>query len=316
MRYVVTGSHGLIGSALVASLEADGHEVVRLVRSPGPGPAASPTPARASSGATAASSAPWDPLTGQLDPTVLAGVDGVVHLAGAGIADKRWSPARKREIRDSRVLGTRTIVEAMRTADPRPPVLVSGSAIGFYGDRGDEELDETTPRGGGFLARVCEEWEAEARRADEIGVRVVTARTGIVQSPAGGALGRQLPLFRLGVGGRLGSGSQWQSWITLDDEVAALRFTLESDQLDGPVNLTAPHPVTNADYTKALAQVLGRPALLAVPKVALDLVLGAELVGEALLASQRVLPRRLETAGFAFSGPELAPALAALLGRG
>ena len=315
MRYVVTGSHGLIGSSLVASLEADGHEVLRLVRSPDPTPGPSSPPSPAAGAAAAATTAPWDPLAGRLDPAVLVGVDGVVHLAGAGIADKRWNPARKREIRDSRVLGTRTIVDAMRKADSPPAVLVSGSAIGFYGDRGDEELDETTPRGGGFLARVCEEWEAEARRADEIGVRVVTARTGIVQSPAGGALGRQLPLFRVGAGGRLGSGNQWQSWITLEDEVAALRFALESDQLDGPVNLTAPHPVTNADYTKALAKVLGRPALFAVPKVALDLALGAELVGEALLASQRVLPRRLETAGFAFASPELAPALAVLLGR-
>lgn len=288
MRVAVTGASGLIGTALVRSLEADGHRVVRLVRRQPAGP-------REMS---------WQP-GGTLGAEALAGVDAVVHLAGAGIGDRRWSAAYKRVIRESRVRGTRTVAEAV--AQARPRVLVCGSAIGFYGDTGGREVDETAPAGSGFLAGVVRDWEAAAAPAREAGVRVVFARTGLVLG-RGGLVGRLLPLFRLGLGGRLGDGRQWMSWISLDDEVAALRFLLDGD-LEGPVNLTAPRPVTNADFTRALARAVGRPAVLAVPGAALRLVLG-EFAEEGALISQRVLPRRLEEAGFTFGHPEVTAALA------
>ncbi|GLW65358.1 epimerase [Actinomadura rubrobrunea] len=291
MRVAVTGASGLIGAALTRSLEADGHEVLRLVRRE----PATPREVR------------WDP-GGAVDAEALAGADAVVHLAGAGIGDRRWNAAYKREIRDSRVRGTRTIAQAV--ARTRPRVLVCASAIGFYGDTGDREVDEDAPVGGGFLAALVRDWEAAAAPAREAGVRVALARTGIVLGK-GGLLGRTLPLFRLGLGGRLGSGRQWMSWISLDDEVAALRFLLDGD-LEGPVNLTGPRPVTNAEFTRALARAVRRPAALAVPRTALRLALG-EFADEGALISQRVLPRRLREAGFAFAHEDVDAALAAAL---
>jgi uncharacterized protein (TIGR01777 family) len=296
MRVLITGSHGLIGSAVAADLESDGHAVVRLVRQGG-----SPS---------------WDPGRGTLDPSALQGVDAVVHLAGAGIADGRWSPARRREILESRVLPTDLLARRLADADPRPGVLVSGSAIGFYGSRGDEEVDEDSAGGAGFLADVVRQWEAATAPAEEAGIRVVHARTGVVQSPQGGALRKQLPLFRLGLGARLGSGRQYLSWISLDDEVGAIRHALADASLSGPVNLTAPNPVTNAEYTRALGAVLGRPTVLAAPAVALRLVLGAELSEEMLLGGARVRPRRLERSGYLFRHPELREALASALAGG
>jgi uncharacterized protein (TIGR01777 family) len=296
MRVLNTGSHGLIGSALAADLESDGHAVVRLVRQGG-----SPS---------------WDPGRGTLDPSVLQGVDAVVHLAGAGIADGRWSPGRRREILESRVVPTDLLARRLADADPKPGVLVSGSAIGFYGSRGDEEVDEDSAGGAGFLADVVRRWEAATAPAEAAGMRVVHARTGIVQSPMGGALRKQLPLFRLGLGARLGSGRQHVSWISLDDEVAAIRHALADPSLSGPVNLTAPNPVTNAEYTKALGAVLGRPTVLVVPGAALRLLLGAELSEEMLLGGALVRPRRLERSGYRFRHPELGAALASALAGG
>ncbi|HEX9547770.1 MAG TPA: TIGR01777 family oxidoreductase [Acidimicrobiales bacterium] len=285
MKVAVTGSHGLIGSALVASLEADGHEVVRVVRGPGD----------------------------VLDVGGLGGVEAVVHLAGEGIAERRWTPAQKEKIRHSRIMGTDLLARRLAELTPRPAVLVSGSAVGYYGDRSDTELDESSAAGTGFLADLCREWEAATAPAADAGIRVARIRTGIVQSPNGGALKRQLPLFKFGLGGRLGPGRQYQSWIAIDDEVSAIRHVLNTDDLSGPVNLTAPNAVTNAEFTATLASVLRRPALLPVPRFGLALVLGRELVDEALLFSQRVMPRRLEQSGYQFHYPSLEGALRALL---
>lgn len=291
MRIAVTGSTGLIGSALVPHLRSVGHDVVRLVRR---------APA-------AADEVRWDPRAGTVDLAGLAGVDGVVHLAGAGVGDHRWTDAYKREIRDSRVDGTRTIASAMASLDPRPRVLVSGSAIGWYGDTGDRAVDETAPAGQGFLADVVRDWEAAARPAAEAGIRVVHPRTGLVVSASGGAWQRMFPLFRLGLGGRLGSGRQYWSWISLRDEVCALQFLLEQDHLSGPVNLTGPAPVTNAQATSVTAAVLGRPALLPAPAFALTLVLG-EFSSE-VLGSARVIPQVLEQSGFVFQDSTLESAV-------
>ncbi|HEU5030277.1 MAG TPA: TIGR01777 family oxidoreductase [Spirillospora sp.] len=295
MRVTVTGSSGLIGSALVRALREDGHDVLRLVRRE---PAA-PDEAR------------WSPPDGCVEAAALEGADAVVHLAGAGVGDRPWTKAYKRRIRDSRLDGTRTLAEAIATADHRPPVLVCGSAIGFYGDTGDREADEKSPMGAGFLAALVRDWEAAAAPAREAGVRVVHPRTGVVLARGGGIVGRTLPLFRLGLGGRLGDGTQWTSWISLADEVAALRFLIKHE-VSGPVNLTAPNPVTNAAYTAALARALHRPARLAVPKAVLRAAL-RDFADEGPLISQRVLPRRLENAGFRFRHSDVDAALAALL---
>ncbi len=285
MKVAVTGSHGLIGSALVASLEADGHEVVRVVRGPGD----------------------------VLDVGGLGGVEAVVHLAGEGIAERRWTPAQKEKIRHSRIMGTDLLARRLAELTPRPAVLVSGSAVGYYGNGGDDKLDEESPNGSGFLAELVRDWEAATAPASDAGIRVACIRTGIVQSPKGGALKRQLPLFKFGLGGRLGPGRQYQSWIAIDDEVSAIRHVLNTDDLSGPVNLTAPNAVTNAEFTATLASVLRRPALLPVPRFGLALVLGRELVDEALLFSQRVMPRRLEQSGYQFHYPSLEGAFRALL---
>jgi uncharacterized protein len=282
VRIAVTGSSGLIGTALVTSLHAARHDVVRLVR----------RPARSPDEVT------WDPAGGTIDLDGLAGVEAAVNLAGAGIGDRRWTEGWKRTVLQSRVDSTRTLVQALARLDPLPRVLVSGSAVGFYGDRGEEPLTETSGPGTGFVTTVCQAWESAAVAASDAGIRVAIARSGLVLSPDGGALGRLLPLARLGLAGPLGRGSQWWPWITLDDEVRAITFLLERDDLDGPVNLSAPHPARNLELTRAIGTALHRPTLLPVPALGLRAVLG-EFAGE-VLASQRMLPARLLDAGFAF----------------
>jgi len=306
VRVLLSGSHGLIGSELAAYLPAAGHDVVRLVRR---------SPSAAGDVPTGPGETRWDIEAGSMDPGALEGVDAVVHLAGEGIAAHRWSSAHKRRVLDSRVRGTRLLAEAAAGAASRPTVFVSASAVGFYGDRGDEELTEESLPGAGFLAGVCSQWEAATEPAESAGVRVVHLRSGIVLSPKGGALARQLPLFRLGLGGRLGSGRQWMSWVSLDDEVGAIVHALAEPGLRGPLNVTAPQPVTNAELTRALARVLRRPALARAPGAALSAVLGSEMAKEMLLAGQRVLPAKLSATGYRFGHPELEPALRHLLGR-
>ncbi|MFL6054186.1 MAG: TIGR01777 family oxidoreductase [Actinoallomurus sp.] len=294
MQIAITGSTGLIGSALVRALRDEGRTVIRLVRRR---PAAD-------------DEVHWDPF-GEVDTASLEGVDAVVHLAGASIGGRRWNSCYQQEIHDSRVEGTRTLCRALAAIDHPPSVLVSASAAGYYGDTGDRTVDESSPSGGGFLAGVCREWEAATAPAAEAGIRVVIPRTGIVLASEGGALGRTLPLFRAGLGGRLGNGRQWMSWISLADEVAALRFLIDGS-LEGPVNLTAPEPVTNAAYTAAIGRALHRPALFAAPPAALRLVLGG-LADEGVLVSQRILPARLTAAGFGFRHPDVETALADIL---
>jgi uncharacterized protein (TIGR01777 family) len=279
VRVGVTGSSGLIGSALVASLEADGHDALRMVRGQH-----------------------WDPDAGTVARGALDGVDAVVHLAGEGVADKRWTPEQKQRVRESRVRGTTVIAHAC--AEASVPTLVSGSAVGFYGAPGPVVVDETHGPGDDFLAGVVVDWEAATASAEAAGVRVVHARTGIVQSARGGALKRQLPLFKLGLGGKIGRGDFYVSWVTLDDEVRALRFAIDTPSLRGPMNVTAPNPVTNAEWTKALGRALHRPAVFTVPPLALRAALGRELV-DSLLSSQRVMPRKLLEAGFAFEYPTI-----------
>jgi uncharacterized protein (TIGR01777 family) len=297
VRIAVTGSSGLIGTALVPALRADGHRVVRLVRQ---------TPASEDEIA-------WDPLApaGGLGPGALDGLDAVVHLAGANVAGRRWTAAYKEEIRASRVRGTQALAGALAAASAPPSVLLSGSAIGWYGDTGGREVDESSPAGSGFLPEVVTQWEAAARQAGEAGIRVVTMRTGIVLSRRGGALARMLLPFRLGLGARLGSGTQVMSWITLADYAAIVGFLLTHPEISGPVNLTTPHPATNAELTSALAAALHRPGLLFLPEPALRLALGG--VSSDILSSARVMPRRLEAAGYQFRFPDLPGALAAEL---
>jgi uncharacterized protein (TIGR01777 family) len=298
MKVAVTGSHGLIGSALVPALQAAGHEVIRLVR-----------------GSARTGEIHWDPAAGVLDLTLLDGVEGAVNLAGETIADKRWSAERKRKILNSRLDSTGLLARRMARLDPPPSVLVSGSAVGFYGDRGDEELTEKSPAGTGYLADVVRHWEAATAPAERAGIRVVHIRTGLVLSAKGGILKRMLPLFKLGAGGKLGSGRQYQSWISIDDEVQGILHALTNGELSGPLNLTAPNPVTNADFTRTLGSVLRRPTFLSVPRFALSLALGKELTGEALVTGQRVLPVKLEESGYRFADPELEPTLRSLLGN-
>ena len=302
MRVAMTGASGLIGSALAGSLEADGHEVLRLVR-----------PSGSSSGPGTAA---WDPDAGTIDAAALEGLDGVVHLAGAGIGDKRWTDARKQEVLESRTRGTGLLARTLTELDAPPPVLVSGSAIGFYGDRGDQVLTEADGPGGGFLANLVVAWEQAAQPARDAGIRTVLARTGIVLTPRGGALAKMLPLFRFGLGGPFGSGRQWMSWITLADEVAALRFLLTAGELEGPVNLTAPAPVTNRQFAKALGRALHRPALLPVPKFGPKIVVGGEMAEEMLFFSQRIAPAALTAAGHRFLHPDVDTAFPAVLAAG
>ncbi len=284
-RIVVAGAAGLIGTALVRSLTADGHEVVRLVRR---------TP-------RADDEVEWDPERQTVDALGLSGCDALVNLAGAGIADHRWSDAYKRTIRDSRVLGTATLAEAVAALDRPPRVFLNGSAVGFYGDTGERAVDESAPPGDGFLPSVCVEWEEAAAPAQEAGVRTVFARTGLVIAAKGGAGARLFPLFKAGLGGRMGDGRQYWSYIALHDHVAALRHLLDSESLSGPFNLTAPEPLTNREITAAMGRVLHRPTLFTVPAPALKVVLGE--MAQEVLGSQRVLPTRLLKSGFAFAFP-------------
>lgn len=291
----VTGATGLIGAALVDRLRARGHIVRRLLRSP-----TNATP----------DDVIWDPVSGP-PPAALAGADAVVHLAGEPVAH-RWTAARRREIRESRVRSTELLAAAVSAMTTRPTVFLSGSAIGYYGDRGDAAVDEASSPGGDFLARVCVEWEAAAAPIADVGVRLVLLRTGIVLSPKGGALQRLLPFFRMGGGGPLGSGQQWMSWIGLQDQVRAIEHLLFTDAVSGPVNLVAPNAVTNADFAATLGRVLVRPALVPVPAFALELLYG-EMARATLLSGQRVLPRALTAAAFEFSTPTLEGALRAEL---
>ncbi|TQS23616.1 TIGR01777 family oxidoreductase [Microbispora hainanensis] len=296
MTTVVTGSSGLLGTALVSALRAEGHEVRRLVRRAPAGP----------------DECFWDPEGDVLDPAALEGADAVVHLAGAGIGERRWTEAYKRELVNSRVSGTHILAAAMARAERGPRVLLSSSAIGFYGDTGDRAVDESAPAGTGFLADLARAWEAATAPAEEAGVRVTLLRSGMVLSGRGGALARLLPIFKMGAGAVLGSGRQYVSWISLPDWVDAVRFLL-AHELAGPVNLTAPEPVTNAEYTAALAEAVRRPTMpLPAPRFALRLALG-EFAEEALLAGPRVLPRRLLDAGHRFAHPTVGEALAAVL---
>jgi len=282
VKVVVCGASGLIGTALRARLEALGHEVVQLVRRDPSGPG----------------EVRWDPARGELDVAALEGVEGAVNLSGAGVGDQRWSPAYQRQILSSRTEPTRTLAEALARLDPRPAVLVQGSAIGVYGHRGEEVLTETSSPGSTFLADVVVDWEASARAAQDAGIRTAFARTGLVMAPGAGAFGRLLPLLRLGLGGPLGDGRQWWSWITLEDEVSALVHLLTSD-VEGPVDLTGPAPVRNAELTRALGRAFGRPTLLPVPRAALRVAVGS--FADEVLASQRVLPAALLATGFRFA---------------
>jgi uncharacterized protein len=300
MRVAISGASGLIGGALAADLASDGHEVVRLVRRAARSP----------------DEIGWDPQTtaSGLDPAALTGVSAVVHLAGAPIAAGRWTQSRKAELRASRISATEVLVAAMAAADAGPRVLLCGSAIGWYGDAGDRVVDEAAASGSGFLARLVCDWEAAAATATSAGIRVVNLRTGIVLAAAGGMLSRLMLPFRLGLGAKLGSGGQYLSWISLHDDVRAIRFLLDEPSIDGPVNLTAPQPVTNAEFTSALAKALGRPAILRVPAGVLNVALGE--VASELLTGARVVPRRLLQAGFSFEDPDIAAALARVLTPG
>jgi len=296
MDVVISGSSGLIGTALVGALQAAGHRPIRLVR-------------RTPKGDEIA----WDPTSGAIDRDALEGADGVVHLAGAGIGDHRWTRAYKAELVRSRTVATVVLAGALAQLDRKPSVLVSGSAIGYYGDRGDEQLTEASPPGRDFLADLCVAWESATVLAEDAGVRVAHLRTGIVLSADGGALKKQLPLFKLGLGGRFGKGDQWQSWISIDDEVGAIIHLLTND-VRGAVNATAPNPVTNAAFAKALANQLHRPSFLPVPSFGPKLILGGELAESVLFGSQRVTPSVLQASGYKFQHERLEDALESVLG--
>jgi uncharacterized protein (TIGR01777 family) len=293
MRILVTGSTGMVGSKLVPSLKAKGHQVVRLVRS---------TPKEN------ASEVYWNPEQGTLNRNELEGLDGVVHLAGENLAEGRWTDEKKRRIRESRVRGTRLLSETLARLERKPEVLVSASAVGFYGNRGDEILDEQSASGADFLAEVCREWELATQEASESGVRVVHLRFGVILSQEGGALKKMLFPYKMGLGGKLGSGRQYMSWIAIDDAVGAIEHALTNDSLRGPVNAVAPEAVTNYEFTKTLGQVLSRPTIFPVPAFAARLLFG-EMADATLLASQRVVPARLKESGYVFKYPELKGAL-------
>ena len=296
MRVIISGASGLIGSALCSELRSGQHDVVTLVRRP-----------------AGAGEIQWDPANGVLPADALEGADAVVHLAGAGIGDHRWTAEYKREILDSRVRSTTLLAETIAACTQRPPVFLSGSAIGIYGASDDRELDEQSPVGSGFLADTCRQWEAAALPAAAAGTRVAYLRTGIVLTPKGGALKKMLPLFKLFAGGRFGNGKQWQSWISLPDEVGAICHLLTRD-VEGPVNLTAPNPITNAGFVKVLGKALGRPSVVPVPSFGPKLLLGSELAEALLFTGQNVLPKVLQQSGYRFQHPRLDEAFAALLG--
>jgi uncharacterized protein (TIGR01777 family) len=289
-RIAVTGASGLIGTALVGYLKSQGHTVQRLVR-------------RA---AVSSEEITWDPIAGTVDMDALAGVDAVIHLAGAGVSDKRWTKKYKSEILNSRLLGTTTIAKAV--AIVKPQVFISASAIGWYGESGNRAVIESDRVGDDFLAAVCHEWESAADLAGD--VRTVKLRTGLVLDPTGGALGKMLPLFRFGLGGKLSNGKQWWSWITLHDQIRAIAFLLEN-KVSGPVNLTSPNPVTNSEFTAGLARAMHRPALFPVPAFALKIVLGG--FSAEVLGSKKVMPQVLTEAGFSFDYPHISSALEKLV---
>jgi hypothetical protein len=295
LKILISGGSGLIGSALVPRLREAGHTVVQLVRREPKNSA----------------EVRWDPTRGDLDPADLTGIEAAIHLSGASV-NRRWTQSSRRVIRESRVETTSLLAETLAKLSPLPKVLLSGSAVGFYGDTGDRTLDEDGARGDGFLADVVGDWEAATHPAMAAGIRVCRMRTGIVLARHGGALRLQLPIFKAGLGGRLGNGRQYLSWITLEDEIAAMLFLLTADTVSGPVNLVAPNPVTNAEFTKTLAQTLHRPAVAAVPPFALKLALDG-FAEEGLLIGQRLTPRVLTDAGFTFSHPHLPEALTAVL---
>jgi uncharacterized protein (TIGR01777 family) len=297
MKIVISGASGLIGTQLVAKLSQGGHEVIRLVRrSPKSG------------------EIQWNPKSGTLDAAALEGADAVIHLSGAGIGDKRWTTGYRKEILDSRTDTTALLAKTIASLSRKPSVFLSGSAIGIYGARNDEQLTEVSTHGTGFLAEVCEQWEAAAKPAVDAGVRTVYLRTGIVLSPKGGALKKLLPLFKLGVGGKFGNGKQWQSWISIDDEIGAIEYLLTAN-VSGAVNLTAPNPVTNAEFTKVLASVLKRPAIVPVPTFAPKILLGGELADALLFTGQRVIPAALNASGYSFKHTTLESALRSLLSK-
>ena len=298
MKILITGASGLIGQALTKQLNATGHTTVAAVRR---------EPRRNDE-------VQWNPTTGEMSPSAFDGVDAVVHLAGAGIGDKRWTDSYKMEILQSRTLGTALLADTMASLDKKPSVFLSGSAIGIYGVRDDTELGEDAAIGTGFLADVCRDWEAASASASAAGIRTVLLRTGIVLSPKGGALKKQLPLFKLGLGGKFGNGKQWQSWISITDEVNAIIHLLTSN-LSGAVNLTAPTAVTNAEFTRVLASVVSRPAILPIPSFGPKLLLGGELADALLFTGQRVVPNALVADGFHFAHPTLDVALRALLNK-
>ena len=297
MKIVISGASGLIGTQLVAKLSQGGHEVIRLVRrSPKSG------------------EIQWNPKSGTLDAAALEGADAVIHLSGAGIGDKRWTTGYRKEILDSRTDTTALLAKTIASLSRKPSVFLSGSAIGIYGARNDEQLTEVSTHGTGFLAEVCEQWEAAAKPAVDAGVRTVYLRTGIVLSPKGGALKKLLPLFKMGVGGKFGNGKQWQSWISIDDEIGAIEYLLTAN-VSGAVNLTAPNPVTNAEFTRVLASVLKRPAIVPVPTFAPKILLGGELADALLFTGQRVIPAALNASGYSFKHTTLESALRSLLSK-
>jgi len=287
-RFVLSGATGLLGEALLAHLIRAGHEVVRLVRS---------EPKRKGD-------VRWDPHAGAVEPSVIEGADVVVNLAGEPVAGGRWSAERRRRIMDSRTEGTSLLARTIAAAAAKPSAFVSASATGFYGDAGDAQLDETSPSGDGFLAEVCRAWEAATAPASEAGVRTIHARIGVVLAKDGGALAKMAPPFRLGLGGPMGGGKHWMSCIDIDDAVRALHHVALDTSMSGPVNLVCPHPIRNADFTRALGAALGRPAFIPMPAFAIRAAMG-EMGREVLLGSQRVLPTRLVAAGFEFAFPDV-----------
>ena len=297
MKIIISGASGLIGKPLVKKLSLSGHEVVQLVRR---------TPN--------SNESRWNPATGQIDASVIDGADAVIHLSGAGIGDRRWTTKYKQELVESRTKSTSLLASTIANSAKKPSVFLSGSAIGIYGPRGDEELTEQSSNGSSFLADICKQWEAAAKPAVDAGVRTVYLRTGIVLTPLGGALKKQLPLFKLGLGGKFGNGRSWQSWISLDDELAAIEHLLTA-KVSGAVNLTAPNPVTNADFTTTLARTIKRLAILPIPKFGPQLLLGAELADALLFTGQRVMPAELLKSGFVFKHSTIEVALRALLNK-
>jgi uncharacterized protein len=305
MRILVSGSTGFLGTAIVNSLEKQNHEVTRIVR---------PGTVRNSAGADRAQAVNWDPVAGQFDAAAAEAADALIHLAGASIADGRWSESRKKILHTSRIDATRHLIGALGKLQRPPRIIVAASAVGYYGNRGDEILTEESAPGKDFLAETCRDWEAETARGAEFGARVVSLRFGIILAAHGGALEKMALPFKLGAGGRLGDGRQWMSWLTLAEVVNIVQFALANSQLAGAVNAITPNPVRNSEFTAALAKTLHRPALFPAPAFALRLALG-EMADGLLLASQRVIPSRLSNSGYRFQQEDLAEALADVLGK-